>query len=159
MSFLVTGPPTPATSQAAGRSCRLPQVRWRASELPASLQVQVASVPLAHGQLAGKSSHLLTVVQIFPPTQHSRFSRKGLLSIFLVCFFFPPRYQGWLFSCSVMSNSETPWTVAHQAPLFMGFPRQEYWSGFPFPPPGDLPHPGMEPVSPALADRLQILYH
>ena len=33
----------------------------------------------------------------------------------------------------------TPWTVAHQAPLSMGFPRQEYWSGLPFPPPGDLP--------------------
>ena len=38
----------------------------------------------------------------------------------------------------------TPWTVAHQAPLSMGFPRQEYWSGFPFLPPGDLPDPGME---------------
>ena len=41
-----------------------------------------------------------------------------------------------------------PWT-AHQAPLFMGFPRQEYWSRLPFPPAGDLPDPGMEPVSPA----------
>ena len=38
-----------------------------------------------------------------------------------------------------------------QAPLSMGFPRQEYWSGLPFPPPGDLPHPGVEPTSPALA--------
>ena len=48
----------------------------------------------------------------------------------------------------------TPWTVAQQAHLSMGFPRQEYWSGLPFPPPGDLPHPGMEfmpPVSPTLA--------
>ena len=43
-----------------------------------------------------------------------------------------------------------PWTVAHQAPLSMGFPRQEYWSGLPFPSPGDLPDPGTEPVSPAL---------
>ena len=43
----------------------------------------------------------------------------------------------------------TPWTVACQAPLSMGFLRQEYWSGLPFPPPGDLPHPGMEPASPA----------
>ena len=41
-----------------------------------------------------------------------------------------------------------PWTVAHQAPLSMGFSRQEYWSGLPFPSPGDLPNPGMEPVSP-----------
>ena len=41
-----------------------------------------------------------------------------------------------------------PWTVAHQAPLSMGFPRQEHWSGLPFPPPGDLPDPGIEPASP-----------
>ena len=38
----------------------------------------------------------------------------------------------------------TPWTVAHQAPLSMGFPRQEYWSELPFPSPGDLPNPGIE---------------
>ena len=49
----------------------------------------------------------------------------------------------------------TPWTVAHQAPLFMGFSRQEYWSGVPFPSPGDLPDPRIEPRSPALqADAL-----
>ena len=39
------------------------------------------------------------------------------------------------------------WTVAHQAPLSMGFSRQEYWSGLPRPPPGDLPNPGIEPIS------------
>ena len=44
----------------------------------------------------------------------------------------------------------TPWTAAHQAPLSMGFPRQEYWDGLPFLPPGDLPNPGIEPESPAL---------
>ena len=45
-----------------------------------------------------------------------------------------------------MSNSfATPWTVAHQVPLPMGFPRQEYWSGLPFPSPGDLPDPGIKP--------------
>ena len=43
----------------------------------------------------------------------------------------------------------TPWTVAHQASLSMGFPRQESWSGLPFPPPGDPPEPEIEPVSPA----------
>ena len=49
----------------------------------------------------------------------------------------------------------TPWTVGHQAPLPMGFSRQEYWSGVPFPSPGDLPDPGIEPRSPALqADSL-----
>ena len=49
----------------------------------------------------------------------------------------------------------TPWTVAHQAPLSMEFSRQEYWNGLPFPSPGDLPNPGIEPESPALqADAL-----
>ena len=46
----------------------------------------------------------------------------------------------------------TPWTVAHQAPLSMGFSTQEYWSGLPFPSPGDLPEPGTEPWSPALQE-------
>ena len=51
--------------------------------------------------------------------------------------------------------SETPWTVAHQVPLFMEFPRQEYWSGLPFPSPGDLPDAGIKPPYPALqADSL-----
>ena len=54
-----------------------------------------------------------------------------------VCWFFV-----WLF--------ETQWTVARQAPLSMGFSRQEYWSGLPFPSPGALPNPGIEPGSPAL---------
>ena len=44
----------------------------------------------------------------------------------------------------------TPWTVAYQASLSMGFSRQEYWSGLTFPSPGDLPDPGIEPGSPAL---------
>ena len=44
-----------------------------------------------------------------------------------------------------------PWTVAHQATLSMEFPRQEYWSGLPFSPPGDLPDPGIKPMSSALA--------
>ena len=51
----------------------------------------------------------------------------------------------------------TPWTVARQAPLSMGFSRQGYWSGLPFPSPGDLPDPGIEPRSPALqADSLPL---
>ena len=60
-------------------------------------------------------------------------------------------------SCSVVSDSfETPWTVACQAPLTMEFSRLEYWSELPFPPPGDLPKPGIKPTSltsPALAGR------
>ena len=51
--------------------------------------------------------------------------------------------------CSVVSDSETPWTVARQDPLSMGFPRQEYWSGFSFPSPGNLPNPDIEPETPA----------
>ena len=58
-----------------------------------------------------------------------------------------------LFSCYVTSDSATPWTVAHQAPLSMGFPRQEYWSGLPFPSPGDLPDPGIKPTFPASAGK------
>ena len=58
---------------------------------------------------------------------------------------------------SVVSDSAPSWTVAHQAPLPTGFSRQEDWSGLPFSPPGDLPDPGIKPVSlmsPALAGRL-----
>ena len=53
-----------------------------------------------------------------------------------------------------MSDSATPWAVAHQAPLSVGFSRQVYWSGLLCPPPGDLPDPGIKPASlksPALA--------
>ena len=46
-----------------------------------------------------------------------------------------------------------PWTAAHQVPPSMGFSRQEYWSGLSFPSPGILPDPGIEPISPELADR------
>ena len=55
-------------------------------------------------------------------------------------------------SHSVVSDSfATPWTVVHQPPLSMGFSRQEYWSGLPFPSPGDLPDPGIKTSSLALA--------
>ena len=61
-------------------------------------------------------------------------------------------------SRSVMSDSfAAPWTIAHQAPLSLEFSRQEYWSGLPFPPPGHLPDPGIEPASlasPSLAGGL-----
>ena len=58
-------------------------------------------------------------------------------------------------SLSCVRLFATLWTVAHQAPPSMGFSRQEYWSGLPFPSPGDLPNPGIKPRSPALqADSL-----
>ena len=62
------------------------------------------------------------------------------------CVFEPVR----VLSRSAVSDSATPWTETHQAPLSMEFSRQEYWSGLPFPPPGDLPDPGIEHRSPAL---------
>ena len=76
-------------------------------------------------------------------------------------------YNGWKQMILYMYNSVcktrvshvqlsvTPWPVARQAPLSMEFSRQDYWSGLPFPSPGDLPDPGIEPGSPALqADSL-----
>ena len=67
------------------------------------------------------------------------------------------KYLSWnealhvIFYCWLVAKSNsfvTPWTVAHQALLSVGFPRQEYWSGLPFPPPRDLPYLGIEPISP-----------
>ena len=55
-----------------------------------------------------------------------------------------------MLSCSVVSDSVTSWTVGRQAPLSMGFPRQDYWSGLSCPLPGDLLNPGLELGSPAL---------
>ena len=61
-------------------------------------------------------------------------------------------------SCCLVTKSPLtscdPWTIAHHAPLSMGFPRQEYWSGLPFPSPEDLPNPGIKPPSPTLAGGL-----
>ena len=58
-------------------------------------------------------------------------------------------------SLSCVQLFVTPWTVAYQGPPSMGFSRQEYWSGLPFPPPGDLSDPGIQPESPVLqADAL-----
>ena len=53
-------------------------------------------------------------------------------------------------SLSCVQLFSTLWSVAHQAPPSMGFSRQEYWRGLPFPSPGDLPDPGIKPGSPAL---------
>ena len=68
-------------------------------------------------------------------------------------------------ACAVLSRLHvsdsfvSPWTVTTQTPVFVGVSRQECWSGLPFPPPGDLPDPGIEPMSldsPALAGRFFI---
>ena len=57
---------------------------------------------------------------------------------------------------AVVSDSVTPWTVAYQAPQSIEFSRQEYWSGLPFPSPGDLPNPETEPRSPALQAKSSV---
>ena len=63
-----------------------------------------------------------------------------------------------VFSHSVMSDSfATPWTVAYQASLSMGFSRQEYWNQLPFPSLGDLPRPGIEPTPPATREALSFI--
>ena len=72
------------------------------------------------------------------------------LSINIYLYIYMYRYVCVCVSHSVVSNSVTPWTVAHQASLSKRFSRQEYWSGLPFPSPGDLPDPGIEPTFPAL---------
>ncbi|CAN0516354.1 unnamed protein product [Rangifer tarandus platyrhynchus] len=94
--------------------------------------------------LTGPRSHLEglsfikpTLEWSFPPSQGSLWARSEVMSLSRVRLF------------------ETPWTIADQAPPSMEFSRQEYWSGLPFPPPGDLPNPGIEPESPTLqADAL-----
>ena len=74
-------------------------------------------------------------------------------------------YMRWLFWKIVVELLSCvwlfliPWTVACKAPLFMEFPRQEYWSGLPFPFQGDLPDPGIKPTSPALAGGFLVLSH
>ena len=89
------------------------------------------------------------------------YSLLKLMSIELVMLFlWTNRLAIWslvpLFGAHVHSLSRvqlfvTPWTVAHQSSLSMGFPRQECWSGLPFPSPGDLPDPGIKPAFSALA--------
>ena len=60
---------------------------------------------------------------------------------------------------SLVRLSETPWSIAHQFPLSRGFSRQEYWSGLPCPPPGDLPDPGIELESYVSCIARWVLYH
>ena len=69
---------------------------------------------------------------------------------FWLCWVFVAVHKVKVKSLSRARLFVTPWAVAYQAPLSMGFSRQECWSGLPFPSPGDLPDPGIEPGSPAL---------
>ena len=90
----------------------------------------------------------------FWPSKKCFFLLLFLISpFFLLCFSLLS--ESAVKSLSRVRVFATPWTVAYKAPLSMGFSRQEYWSGLPFPSPGDLPNPGIEPGSPSLqADAL-----
>ena len=81
---------------------------------------------------------------------------RALLKIIWLIFFYKSCGGLVAKSCPTLV---TPWTIAQRSPLSMGFFRQEYWSGLPFPSPGDLPSPGIKPGSPALkADSLLTKY-
>ena len=83
--------------------------------------------------------------------QTSSLYYKSILQTFVVLC---PTLESWL-----LTLFATPWSVACQAPLSMGFSRQECWSGWPFPPPGDLPGPGIEHESPALQEEILPVSH
>ena len=81
---------------------------------------------------------------------------NGRMVSCLLCY---PGVKLLLFSSLVMFDSfATPWTVACQAPLSRGFSRQEYWSGLPFPSPGDLPNPKIKPAAPALQVNSKLFF-
>ena len=92
-----------------------------------------------------KDSPLLVYLSRFPTKIPSAFEFSDICVCVLSCF-----SRVWLIV--------TLWTVARQAPLSVGFSRQEYWSGLPCPPPRDLPDPGMEPMSHASCTGRQVLY-
>ena len=97
------------------------------------------------------------VLQVYNPLHCVSILLEGIQEITLPLSFHPlqsntssGKWKGKVKSLSRVRLSATPWTVAHQAPPPMGFSRQEYWSGLPFPSPEDLPDPGIEHRSPTL---------
>ena len=123
--------------------------------LPASARTQTHSA-MEERVLSGQKNKesLWVFSQAQSHRSHKKFSRwKGNKNEIVIVLLLKKKSES--VSHSVMSDSETPWVVDHQAPLSMEFSRQEYWSGLPFPSPGDLPAPGTEPQSPVLqADSL-----
>ena len=111
----------------------------------------------------GPSSHQAQASSINPAPLDFVVANPSLLFLLLSCAFLGTGtyllISSFVCVCvcvcvySVMSDSLILWTVAYQDPLSMEFYRQEYWNGLPFPSPGDLPNPGIEPTSPALAGR------
>ena len=88
---------------------------------------------------SNKIGKKLTNISVFKVTEYELFYHPALISM-------SERVK----SLSGVRLFATPWTVAYQDPQSMGFSRQEYWNGLPFPSPGDLPDPGIEPGSPTL---------
>ena len=105
--------------------------------------VCIGSLLYCQDSLLQKDFHPLIIIKGWKRGSYSQLSTKYINSLYEVK------------SLSHVRLFATPWTVANQAPPSMGFSRQEYWNGLPFPSPGDLPHPGIQPGSPALqADAL-----
>ena len=108
-------------------------------------------VPGLDLEVRGSSEKFLPEMPSLEPRQSGTMWVRQMVEILMA----PPlgprnAGKGKVKSCSRVRLFVTPWTIAHQAPRSMGFSRQEYWSALPFPSPGDLPDPGIEPGSPAL---------
>ena len=138
-------------------SLQLLQPQSKALSPSAQITVKILTMTLTPGSSLTSTHHLLSLKTKFR-RYHSSLKTPATISHptegkNATTLPWPPLWSLLLcvfMSSSVMFDSATPRTVARQAPLSMGFPRQEYWSGLPFPPPGDLPDPGVKPGSPAL---------
>ena len=97
--------------------------------------------------------YTFSIVTICIPTKISFYPLTDLLTIFINYGFMILKFYMVVQSLSSFQLFAAPQTIARQAPLSLGFPRQEYWRGLPFASPVDLPDPGIEPMSPALAGR------
>ena len=102
------------------------------------------------GTMLGFDSITLWLQNPFIPPLHSPHPVSHIPGFPTTASFYTGLGTQWVKSLSRVRLFATPWTVAYQVPLSMGFSRQEYWSGWPFPCPGDLPNPGIEPGSPTL---------
>ena len=117
------------------------QLLWEHNQCPAGKPHRIVGLPEA-GYFSTWSVSISRV---------SALPLQGLVKVFLTLLVLPVGSQHKRSACMCLLSHvqlcATPWTVARQAPLSMGFSRQEYWSGCPCPPPGHLPHPEIEPPS------------
>ena len=146
-------PPEPGTGVQTGSSDLSGQDGWK-NESPMGTHV----IPWLPLQLTRKELPRLNGDKGAPQPGHSKIIVDSLRWETKVCLTNLPCPMRWPFALTIIKCPQllshvrlfvTPWTVACQAPLTMGFPRREYWSRLPFSPPGDLPDPGIQPVSPA----------